>query len=228
MENVPVDVHETTRQLIHDAWGKVAFVVWSLMVLAGVAMVAAAVAIGRSNNSKLAAASVRLDEAFAFDFEAFATTPCRTCDGTTLIVHSDTPIVVSPFVGTARQFTEGIKTPCFASTTTKTFQTRADATINGGTAGLTVDADTLLANPQGLHLQDVQTDCMGAAPCLPASTFCQDTFGATKPYGPIYRFTRTNVGSGADTLVHLCACILDYDPVADAMHTVPYCTEPFA
>jgi hypothetical protein len=228
MESVPVDAHEGVRRLVHDAYGKVAFALWVLMVLAALIMSAIAVSIGRTNNSKLAAATVRLDEAFEFDFDAFATTACRTCEGTTLIVHDDTPIAVSPYVGGSRQFPSGIKTPCFSSTSRETFETRADTSIDGGTDGLTTDADTLLANPQGLHLSDVGQDCMGAAPCLPSSTFCETEFGSMKPYGPIYRLTRTNVGSGADTLIHLCVCILDYDPIGDAMVPLPYCTEPFA
>jgi len=228
MESVPVDAHEGVRRLVRDAWGKVAFVVWSLMVVAAVVMGGVAVSIGRTNNSKLAAASERLDAAFRFDFDAFATTECRTCEGTTLIVHDGTPIVVSPYVGGGRQFPAGIKTPCFESTDRAAFQTRADATVDGGTDGLTTDANTLLENPQGLHLQDVTQDCMGTAPCLPASTLCESEFGAAKPYGPIYRLTRTNVGSGGDTLIHLCVCILDYDPVGEVMVTLPYCTEPFA
>jgi hypothetical protein len=177
---------------------------------------------------KLAAAAVRFDQAFEFDFDAFATTPCRTADGTNLIINADTPITVSPFIGSSRQFPEGIKTPCFASTDEESFAVRADTEINGGTAGLTVDADTLLANQQGLHLQDVVQGCMGSAPCLPDPGMCETEFGATKPYGPIYRLTRSNVGSGSDTLVHLCVCIDDWDPVGEVMVTLPYCTEPFA
>ena len=228
MDSLLVDVDATIKQLKREAWGKVVFAVWALMVLTGIILVCISLGLIYSDNRRLSTASARLDQAFAFDFEAFATTPCRTCEGTNLIVNADTPMVVSPFIGLARQFPTGIKTPCYASSPTGTFQTRADATVNGGTQGITVDANTLLTNQQGLHLQNVETDCMGAVPCLPATTFCQTEFGATKPFGPIYRYTRTNVGSGMDTLVHLCACVYNWDPIGETMITRPYCTEPLA
>lgn len=198
------------------------------MVLATVIMVSVAVAFGRSNNERLSAAAQIFDAAFSIDFDAIATSDCRTVDGSNLIINAATPITVSPLIGTSRQFPEGIKTPCFASTDQESFVTRADTEITGPSAGLTVDADTLLLNQQGLHIQDVVIACMGSPTCLPSATFCTDEFGSTKPYGPIYRLTRSNVGSGGDTLVHLCVCIDDWDPVGEVMVALPYCTEPFA
>jgi len=219
-------VDEDFRQMSGDAWWKVISIIWFLMVFSAIIMVSVAVSIGRENNRKLRDASIRFDEAFQFDFDAFATTACRTCDGTELIIRDGTPIVVQPFLnGNLRQFPEGIRIPCFSSGSNRKFTIRAD-TMMISPEGLTVDARTVLGNPQGMRSSDIMVNCMGAAPCLPSSDFCTDEFGMDFPHGPIYRFTRTNVGSGMVTLEHLCVCILDWDPVSETSVTLPYCTEP--
>jgi hypothetical protein len=222
------DVDHNLRELLRDAFWKFIFVIWLLMIVANIIMVSIAVSVERDSLSSLRDAAIRLDAAFEFDFAAFATTPCRTCDGADLIVHSGTPIVVSPFLNTnQRQFPQGIQIPCFTSYPNRNFEIEVDATVTSA-SGLTVDANTLLKNPQGMRTLEVVVDCMGAAPCIPALSFCTAEFGDDFPSGPIYHYIRTNVGSGMDTLEHICICILDWDPVSEETVTLPYCTEPLA
>lgn len=210
-----------------DARWKVLSYLWTLMVLAAVGMAIASVIINYQNEDRMGKVTARLDDAFAFDFDDFATTPCRTCDGTQVIIHDGTPIVVSPYVGVnedRRQFPQGIRTPCFESTQ-GSFRVRAQ-TVMGSSAGVLVDQQTQLKNPQGLAVSNYTIDCGDTAPCLVPADFCNTTFSPTQPYGPIYHITRTNVGSASDTLEHTCVCIFDWDPVAESNRTRPYCTEP--
>jgi hypothetical protein len=224
------DVDDNLRQMAKDAIWKFALVFWLFMVTAGFAMVIATLVIGYQNEKKLRHAGVRLDEALEFDFPTFATGPCRTCDGTELIIHDGTPIVVQPFLNekkTQRQFPTGIQIPCFKSQNNHVFSTRSNTHMSSA-SGITVDARTVLANPQGMRSIEKQVDCMGAAPCLPSVDYCVTEFGVDYPYGPIYHYTRSNVGSEMVTLEHLCVCVLDWDPVSETTITLPYCTEPLA
>ena len=221
------NVDDDFKTMTRDTWVKVSVIMWFLVVIAGVIMVSIAVAVGSNNNKRLATITNNLDDAEAFDFDAFASTACRTAEGTQLLIKDGTPIVVQPYLDAAeklRHFPEGIKTPCYESSTGG-FDVRSQAGVITQNP-VEVSKSTLLENPQGLGVNRIEIDCALTAPCLLPAGYCATAFDPTTPYGPIYRLTRTRVGAGNVTLEHTCVCILDWDPVAETNRTVPYCTEP--
>jgi hypothetical protein len=221
-------VEEEFRRLIRSSVVTIAFTVWTIMMVLAIAFVIWGVVTGRRNNSKLSKSQQYFDQADLVNFNAEGTTTCRTVAGSQLIINDGYPIVVAPFLdaaGLQRHFPDGIDTPCYSSEKNGEFVLKKDATVTS-TNGIRVDANTELLNPQGLIISGSTVDCAGTAPCLPADTFCTTEFGADYPYGTIFLYTRTNVGSASATLRHICVCILDWDPVADSTVTLPYCTEP--
>jgi len=221
-------VEEELRRLIRKSLIKIMFIVWVMMMILAIVFVVWGIYIGRKNNTKLSTAQEYFDQADSIDFDAVGTTTCRTVSGSQLIINNGFPIVVAPFLDTAetkRQFPDGIETPCYSSEKNGQFVLKKDTNVSS-TNGLEVDANTELKNPQGLIVSEITVSCAGTVPCLPSATFCATQFGADYPHGPIYLYTRTNVGSGLATLRHICVCILDWDPVANTTVTIPYCTEP--
>lgn len=218
------NANDDLQRMLNNAVFKILFFLWTLMIIASIIMVSFAVYVGLNNNKRLDDISIKLDSANAFDFNAFSSTPCRTCDGSELIVKDGTPIVVQPTVSGFSQFPDGIKTPCFESSVNE-FHIRSQAQISS-LGGMTVSGRTMLQNPQGLAVSKIEMDCLNTAPCLLPNDFCSTNFNSATPHGPIYRLTRSSVGSPGTTLEHICVCILDWDPVSQTTQTLPYCTEP--